>query len=131
MKPDRKLKIALGVVTALVLVGVIAMGTQQTTDETTAAVERAAGTEGYADQCATCPLRNTDECACDSGECTTGPCAVVDAERCVGCARCVRVAPEAFRMNPETGRAEVIDGASVEDIERGAQACPVKAISVK
>lgn len=52
----------------------------------------------------------------------------VDTAACIGCQRCVAVAPAAFRMNPQTHKAETIPGASAAHLERGAQACPVRAI---
>jgi ferredoxin len=55
----------------------------------------------------------------------------IDAERCVGCARCVNVAPEAYRMNPDTEKAELIEGAPREAVEAGAKACPVDAIILR
>jgi ferredoxin len=74
-----------------------------------------------------CPV---DEGCPDAAACATvGDDASVDAERCIGCVRCVNVAPEAFRMNPETGKAEVIDGAPAEAVEHGAEACPVHAVN--
>jgi len=52
----------------------------------------------------------------------------VDAAACIGCKRCVAVAPEAFRMNAKTNKAEIIPGAPAAAIKRGAAACPVDAI---
>ncbi|MGC9319721.1 MAG: ferredoxin, partial [Armatimonadota bacterium] len=46
----------------------------------------------------------------------------MDASRCVGCGKCVAVAPEAFEIDPETGKAKIKDGASQEDIARGIRA---------
>jgi ferredoxin len=70
---------------------------------------------------APCPPAATDERpASDTAQ--------VDPKACVSCVRCANVAPEAFRMTPETRKAEVIDGAPAEAIERGAMACPVDAV---
>ena len=52
----------------------------------------------------------------------------MDAEKCIGCTRCTRVAPEAFEMNTETKKAEVKENAPAEMVERGAKACPVDAV---
>jgi ferredoxin len=81
--------------------------------------------------CETCPHAGSEGCheRAAADEVDAGPDATVDPERCIGCARCVNVAPEAFRMNSDTGKAEVIEGASEECIECGARACPVDAIS--
>ncbi len=51
----------------------------------------------------------------------------VDAAACVGCKRCVAVAPTAYRMDPQTRKAEAIPGASAAGLEAGARACPVNA----
>ncbi len=117
---------------ALVAIVVVASqepGRQVATDQV--AVATAHPDEGCTGQCATCPNAKTEgypgAATCEAvAQCPAG--ASVDAEKCVGCVRCVNVSPEAFRMNPETGRAEVIPGASAEDIARGAQACPVHAV---
>jgi len=80
-------------------------------------------------QCASCPLAGTDACkAATDTACDAHACAQVNADRCIGCGKCVRVAPEAFEINPETGKAEIRDGAPQDAVERGAQACPVGAI---
>ncbi|MFW5868936.1 MAG: ferredoxin [Armatimonadota bacterium] len=111
---------------ALVAVGVMAVQ-QHTNASTQTALETAQG--ACTGDCATCPRkaecdeRETAVAVDDDSKMT------VDPERCIGCVRCVNVGPEAFRMNSETGKAEVIEGASAEDLHRGACACPVDAIS--
>lgn len=67
----------------------------------------------------------------DQAAATSQPAAAplsVDAAACVGCKRCVAVAPEAYRMNAQTRKAEVIPGAPVAALEAGARVCPVHAI---
>ncbi len=120
------------VVMALVAIAVVASqerGELAATDQ--AASVAAHQTPGCTGECADCPSAQIESSATGAtseaaAESATG--ASVDAEKCVACVRCVNVAPEAFRMNPDTGKAEVIEGASAEDIARGAQACPVNAV---
>jgi len=83
--------------------------------------------------CATCPNAQSHPCPPESGAADDEPSetASVDTDRCIGCVRCVNVSPEAFRMDPETRKAEVIAGADPDAIARGAQACPVDAISME
>lgn len=121
-----QLKIALGVLAALALVTIVVMaaGPEKVAPadaKTVAAGQQAAGHSG---QCADCP--NAAACEAASEERPAGP--SVDAEKCIGCTRCVNVSPGAFRMNPNTGKAEVIEGASSEEIAVGARACPVHAV---
>jgi len=78
--------------------------------------------------CATCPHAQDQPCPPETTENEQTAVARVDADKCIGCVGCVNVAPEAFRMNPETRKAEVVAGASAEDIQRGVKACPVDAI---
>ena len=124
--------LAAQLVLALVVIAVV--GSQER-GEPTATDPIAATAAQQADdctgQCAGCPnakvegdpVDATDESAAESTEDAS-----VDTEKCIACVRCVNVAPEAFRMNPDTGKAEVIEGASAEDIARCAQACPVHAV---
>lgn len=51
-------------------------------------------------------------------------------ERCIGCVRCVNVAPTAYRMNRD-GKAEVIEDAPLDAALLGVRACPEDAIEVK
>lgn len=59
------------------------------------------------------------------------PCrAAVDPDLCIGTSQCVASAPTAFRMNPDGTLAVPIEGASREELQAGADACPVGAIRV-
>jgi len=69
-------------------------------------------------QCTDCPL------AAEVGE--SG--AQVDPDKCIGCGRCVQVAPEAYEWNLTTRKAEVKPDAPPEALVRGAEACPVDAV---
>ncbi len=53
----------------------------------------------------------------------------IDVDACIGCRVCAEVAPEAYRMNPDTNKAELIEDAPADAVERGGEACPVDAIS--
>lgn len=72
-------------------------------------------------------LLGASGCARVRAEPTTNT-VTVDASACIGCRRCVAVAPGAFRMNPQTKKAETIPGAPAAALRRGAAACPVHAI---
>lgn len=120
-------KTAMGVLAAAVLVGLTVAAVHQEPMQAGEAAVAATATE-CTHQCATCPLRGTDACPAGSDTEQAQPCATVDASRCVGCGKCVAVAPEAFEIDPETGKAKIKDGASQEDIARGIRACPVGAI---
>jgi ferredoxin len=60
--------------------------------------------------------------------------AIVDPEKCIGCALCVQICPQVFRMNDD--KAEVhLDPVPAELVNKCAQAadeqCPVSAISIE
>ena len=110
---------------ALIAVAVVAIHGSQQSAQTPAAVHQQDTCTG---DCANCAHSQTHACPPDAADGEETDTSAVDAEKCIGCVRCVNVAPEAFRMNPETRKAEVIDDASAESIARGAQACPVDAI---
>jgi len=139
----------------LALVAITVMASQGRNELATAdqpVATAASQTAGCSGQCAGCPNAQSEGPAADaasptegavaehvsdcSGQCEgcssahaeSGESASVDAEKCVACVRCVNVAPNAFRMNPDTGKAEVIEGASAEDVALGAKACPVHAV---
>jgi ferredoxin len=57
----------------------------------------------------------------------------IDPERCVGSGDCAFVAPEAFEVDDDAGRARLLPGAAGADaslLERAAHACPTQAISL-
>ena len=53
-----------------------------------------------------------------------------DHERCIGCGTCEEICPAVFKLNDETGKAEVINpkGASEDQIQEAVDACPVECI---
>jgi ferredoxin len=59
---------------------------------------------------------------------------LVDADRCVGHARCEAIAPAVYRTNPDDGFALPVEGVVPAEREaealRGARACPERAIKV-
>ncbi|MBI4992772.1 MAG: ferredoxin [Candidatus Magasanikbacteria bacterium] len=57
----------------------------------------------------------------------------IDQEKCIGCGTCVAIAPNTFRMNDETNKAEVINppGDSEEIIKMGVESCPTAAIVIE
>ncbi|MCD6350982.1 MAG: ferredoxin [Armatimonadetes bacterium] len=57
----------------------------------------------------------------------------VDADKCVGCGKCVRIAPDVYQLDPVTGKAKVVNpqGADKETIQRTIDNCPVGAIEWK
>jgi len=75
--------------------------------------------------CANCPLAGTEQCSSCASEQSK---AHVDASKCVGCAKCVKVAPEAFEMDKDSGKAKIKKDAPAEAIARGAAVCPVGAV---
>ena len=77
-------------------------------------------------QSATCPQVQAESC-CGAAAQATAP--AVDPSACVGCGACAKVAPDAFRMNGDTHKAEVRDAAPAESVARGAQVCPTHAVS--
>ncbi|MFW6155849.1 MAG: ferredoxin [Armatimonadota bacterium] len=138
MQLSERLRIVLAGLAGIALVAVTVMAAQGTgpqdivqTDPASVAVEHEQDCTG---ECATCPYAGTDTCphaTADDSASDSVPDATVDTERCIGCARCVNVAPEAFRMNPETRKAEIIEGAPASAIACGAKACPVDAINTE
>jgi ferredoxin len=61
------------------------------------------------------------------------PQVTVDHELCMGSADCERLAPEAFRVDPELGMSVPLPGAAAADPERlmnAARQCPTNAIRV-
>jgi ferredoxin len=124
VRPHGRIRTLLVVASMVALVALVVVASQDAAVQPSAerSLSLAAGEEaGCTGDCANCPNA--------AGGAAEQECAAVDTERCIACVRCVNVSPEAFRMNPDTGKAEVIPGASAEDIARGAQACPVHAVT--
>jgi ferredoxin len=55
----------------------------------------------------------------------------IDAQKCIGCGKCVRTASSNFAISGETHKAEVISNeiTSQTAIDRAVNSCPVKAIT--
>lgn len=121
-------KITLGVLAGLALIAVTVVAAT-VPGAGVATTEQASSCAGScADctaQCADCPAAKTGT----TGACEAQACATVVASRCIGCGRCVAAAPEAFAINPQTGKAEIKAGAPADAIARGVRACPVGAIA--
>lgn len=135
MKMTARHKLTGGVLAALALVAVtvVAATVPGPGAPATATTPCAGQCSDCVKTCADCPTAATPPCAeaqgCSGGGCAAEACATVDAARCIGCGKCVAVAPEAYRMNPQTGRAEIKPGAPADAIARGARVCPVKAVN--
>ncbi|MCX6097729.1 MAG: ferredoxin [Caldiserica bacterium] len=60
--------------------------------------------------------------------------ASIDQEACIGCGACVALCDAVFRLNDETGKAEVIPGAdcgAAGCCKEAAESCPVAAITIE
>ena len=123
-------KTAKAVLICLAVIGVIAVayasletavnsGTDCTGPQTHAALPHDAAS------CEGCPYAGTTECPAATSA-TSKP--YVDQDKCIGCGKCVRVAPDAFEMNTQTKKAEIKPGAPAASVCKGAKACPVGAV---
>lgn len=124
MGRSRHFRLIVGVIVAAALVGMAFAAIQSHHGTVSATVSPESGEVACGGDCATCPAARRDACSEAHARRTTEAVSV-DPEKCVGCVRCVNVAPDAFWMNPETGKAEVREGASAESIALGIEACPV------
>ena len=115
---------------SMALLAVMVVGVRGTVASSRGAGGAVAGiaAEDCSGDCATCPMASTDQCANCATAAADKSAAHVDSTKCIGCAKCVKVAPEAYEMDADTGTAKIQDGASQEAIERGAKACPVGAV---
>lgn len=54
----------------------------------------------------------------------------IDQEKCIGCGLCESICPKVFKLNSETGKADVI-GQDAEgcDMDKAIESCAVSAIS--
>jgi len=50
---------------------------------------------------------------------------VIDEESCIGCAQCARIAPSAFMMMEDSGRARTFNQSNDPDVEVAVELCPV------
>jgi ferredoxin len=127
MQGNSRYRVILGIFAAVALIGasLLAIHSDSTAPTHTATQPDAQACTG---DCDNCSHAHTKPCPPPADEQATSEIARVDPDRCIGCVRCVNVAPRAFRMNPETSKAEVVDGAPADAIERGAIACPVDAV---
>ena len=75
-----------------------------------------------AETCAECPVQTA-----------TGARPVINAAKCVGCTKCVRIAQKTFAMDPRTEKAYVKNptGDDAATIKKAVQACPTAAITLK
>lgn len=133
MKLRRGVKIALAVFAALMLVAVTSLAVRETPAQTETSATVASTPVECTGQCADCPLAGTEQCAAchESADARTAEAQSareVDAAKCIACGRCVQVAPDAYEIDPDTGKARIKDGAPADAIEAGARACPVGAI---
>ena len=116
-------------------------------DTTLAAVQPCAGAcsaQTVGTPCTACGQCTGDCATCPKASATTGATAatadqaaagrkvpVVDADKCVGCVKCVRIAPKVYQMDPTTGKAKVVNpqGADQATIQKSIDVCPRKAIT--
>jgi ferredoxin len=59
--------------------------------------------------------------------------ASIDPDRCIGSTECNRIAPEAFRLDPERGVSFVLEGVQgvpVDSLEAAVRDCPTQAITL-
>lgn len=58
---------------------------------------------------------------------------IIDTYLCNGCASCVEICPEVFRMDEMTGKAELVtaDPEITEAVFQAAAYCPEKCIEIK
>jgi len=83
----------------------------------------------YYSNCTACALLGKDQCTDYATPCAAEKSKpYVDTDKCVGCGKCVKVAPQGFEMDESTGKAKIKEDAPKEAIERGAKACPVSAV---
>lgn len=131
MKLTQNLRTLLVSVCSIALVVVLLSGVRSTVAAHRNADGAVAGIAAAecSQSCADCPLAGTEQCTgCATASGTEQKKPYVDASKCVGCAKCVKVAPEAFEMDKESGKAKIKKDAPAEAIARGAAVCPVSAV---
>ena len=55
--------------------------------------------------------------------------AKIDKELCIGCGACEQICPQSFKLNQETGKAEVVGDGSADCVPSATDGCPTQAIS--
>jgi len=127
MKLNTTAKALLIGVVAVALVAVAYAAVGRSTAGPAQATEIAAevATANAGGDCASCPYAGTDKCPAAAAAAKKP---YVDASKCIGCGKCVRVAPEAFEIDKKTGKAKIKVGASKVAVARGAKVCPVDAV---
>lgn len=77
-----------------------------------------------------CLYRTRERVSTEPGS-TSAQVPVVDESKCVGCGKCVRIAPGVFQIDAKTGKAKVVDpdGADRHTIQRAIDNCPFDALS--
>ncbi len=112
------------VAVALVAVAYAAVGRSPAGPAQDTEITAEVATVNAGGDCASCPYAGTDKCPAAAA--AKKP--YVDASKCIGCGKCVRVAPEAFEIDKKTGKAKIKVGASKAAVARGAKVCPVDAV---
>lgn len=107
------------------LLGALAMNGINFCENRTSAAADITHSEHCMQACAECSL------SCPAEQNSTGV-LTVDRARCIGCTRCVAIAPKTFAMDKEN-KAKVINpqGDKPEIIQRAINSCPKKAISYR
>ena len=61
------------------------------------------------------------------------PTIIIDTYLCNGCATCIEMCPQVFRLDPATNKAELIDSEPevTDDVYQAAAYCPEKCIEIK
>ncbi len=54
----------------------------------------------------------------------------VDQEKCIGCGLCESLCPEVFKMEANSGKAEVKAQKKIPCVKEAIESCPVEAISI-
>ena len=123
-------KTAKAVLICVAVIGIMAVGyasleTALSSGTAFAGPEAHAALPHDAASCEGWPYADSSDCPVATGS-TAKP--HVDQDKCIGCKKCVRVAPDAFEMDKRTKKAEIKPGAPAASVARGAKACPVGAV---
>ncbi len=123
-------KTAKAILICVAVIGIMAVGyasleTAARTGTDCAGPETHAALPHDAASCEGCPYAGSSDCNAATS-CIAKP--YVDPDKCIGCNKCVRVAPDAFEMDKQTKKAEIKPGAPAASVAKGAKACPVEAV---